>query len=124
MVSLTFDAREPLPGSAVGVRIHHPVSRRRCSRPWAITSRKLLKRKISTSAREPEQRAEHGGRDLLADRERGHLRAAGEDRQQQRLLHARPTRREREHGCDDLHGEHQQAFRTDPPMWNASSRAQ
>ena len=57
---------------------------------------------------EAERRGQHRGGDLLADREGGHVGAAREDRQQQRLLDAGAAGGEREHRGDHLHGEHEQ----------------
>ena len=81
----------------------------RCSLPRWITSRKLLKRKISISAANPSAALSTAVAICWPTENDGHVGGcAGEDRQQQRLLHARRPRGEREHRRDDLHGQHQQ----------------
>ena len=83
--------------------------------------------KIVDQREEADREAERGDRDLLADRVGGDRRAgrhAGEDLDQERLLHARAAGRERDDRGDRVDAEDEQHVLTEPPMWNASSRNQ
>ncbi len=85
------------------------ASRARGARgPRSSTSRKLLKRKIRTSAANPSTPLSTAVAICWPTENEATSGLCGEDRQQQRLLDAGAAGREREHRGDHLHAEHEQ----------------